>query len=213
MITKKEIIVLANSIQPYGRCIAGIDTKTGDWIRPIMKTRHSIPEAPFIVKIKLLDIVEIPFDGKPDPPQEFQIENEYVDNLNWKTTGTTTVANIRKYINNTKQIFYSDTDCVSAEVLKKMPPHKWKSLQLIETDVKFTKDHYKQQQWRANFKDGNGNLLKLKATDLVATKQLNAGQKLDGKCLLTLSLAGPWGPTGSELVKHCYKLVAGVIKP
>lgn len=212
MITKKEIIVLANSIQPYGRCIAGIDAKTGEWIRPIMKTRHSIPEERFIVKVKLLDIVEIPFDGKPNPPQEFQIENEYVDNLNWKTTGTTTVANIRKYINNTKQIFYSDTDCVSTEVLKKMPSHKWKSLQLIETDVKFTKDSYKQTQWRANFYDSNKNILKLKVTDLVVTKQLNIGTVLNGNCLLTLSLAQPWGPAGSTLVKHCYKLVAGVIK-
>ena len=52
-----QIICLANSIRPGGRCIAGKDPNTGEWIRPVKDgTNRAIPENNFVKNIKLMDL-------------------------------------------------------------------------------------------------------------------------------------------------------------
>ncbi len=39
-----RMVCLANSWRPGGRCVAGIDLETGEWVRPIPKGGSAIPE-------------------------------------------------------------------------------------------------------------------------------------------------------------------------
>lgn len=207
-----KLIILANSVRPGGRCIAGINSETGKWIRPITNTEnHAIPDKEFIKSIKLLDVVQILLTGKhPNPSDKYQIENEFVNNFKWKVVGKVRTSSLRKYCQNSEKIFHSSSDKVNPSILDKLPPSDWNSLQLVETKVSFEKDLFRKSQWRAIFKDGIKNKLNLKVTDPVATQQLNKGKNLNGKRLLVVSLAQPWTPKNSKKI-FCYKLVAGVI--
>jgi hypothetical protein len=208
-----ELIILANSIMPGGRCVAGIDRKTGKWMRPKLKNgTHVMPNQPEITNLKLLDIVEVPFlNEQPNPIEKYQIENEYVADYRWKKIGTATIKDILQYVENSSVIFHSSNDRVDPSVLENISKQQWKSLQLIETDVIFIKDRLKVNQWRSEFKDGEGNTIVLKVTDLVICEALNAGQKLNGHYLLTISLGQPW-QLNKNMALRCYKLVAGAIR-
>lgn len=208
-----EIIILANSWKEGGRCIAGIDIAKEKWTRPIpSKTNHVVPLTKEIEDLNLLDIVEVPFSGKkPNRPDKYQIENEYVKTYNWKKVGQAKVSQIKKYCENKELILHTDNDRVAPSILDAKPHNKWNSLQLIETKVKFYADPRKSHRWRVRFKDGLGNTLNIQLTDPVANEQLVEGKDLNGKCILTVSLGQVWPPDGS-LTPYCYKLVAGVIK-
>lgn len=204
-----KLIVLANSWRPGGRCVAGICPNTGEWMRPISRSKErAIPEIPEVTNLKLLDVVDIPFSGqRPKPVDKYQIENEYVDVFKWEKVGIAKVRHLQSYVQNTGMLFYSKNDRVSPNVLDNLHVKKWNSLQLIRVNVTFSQDHYNPNGWRAIFADGVGNTLDLKVTDPVATDSLNKSKNLNGKCLLTISLGGVW-----EFNHKCYKLVAGVIK-
>ena len=94
----ENIVCLANSRKPLGRCVAGkrIDNngKPGDWVRPISSQEsHAISEDdrryPNGTTAKLLDIIEIPCI-EPRPTQH-QIENVLIDDrFFWEPKGRAT---------------------------------------------------------------------------------------------------------------------------
>jgi hypothetical protein len=205
-----EIIILANSIKPGGHCIAGIDNRTGEWIRPISRENCAIPKH-VAGKIKLLDIVKIPL-ATDRPKDRYQRENRFVDSLDWKVVSNVSPKYIRKYCEDCSIILHSHNDRVAPEVLDEMPFKEWKSLQLVRTDVNFERDSWKRNRWRASFNDGAGKNLSLKVDYPEIVAKLNDGKKIGSDCMLTISLAGPWAPPDGSMPEKCYKLVAGVIE-
>lgn len=205
-----EIIILANSFKPGGRCIAGIDNRTGEWIRPISRENRAIPNH-VAGNIKLLDVVKISF-ATDLPKDRYQRENRFVQSWDWEVISNVSPQYIRKYCENDSVILHSHSDRVAPEVLDKMPFNEWKSLQLVRADVSFRRDHWKQNQWRASFNDGAGKNLNLKVEYHESVAKLNNGQKIVPNCILTISLAGPWAPPDGSISEQCYKLVAGVIE-
>ena len=214
-----EIVILANSKRPGGRCIAGIDIKTEEWIRPVeihtqtifkRRDERSIPEY-VATKYNLLDIVKIPLSS--DKPQDcYQRENCFVASWDWEIIGKMPPQKILKYCEDATVILHSDNDRVDPRVLEELPFEQWKSLQLVRREVQFSRDNYKHYDWRASFYDGSGHLLSLKVTDPKIEERLNGCVEIGNDCILTISLAAPWAPPNSSQPERCYKLIAGVIE-
>ncbi len=82
-----RIICLANSTRPGGRCIAGIDIETEEWVRPVSRSinraitwdmRNIEGEEP-----QILDVIEIPLEDH-GPDEGCQPENRLVKPGKWR---------------------------------------------------------------------------------------------------------------------------------
>lgn len=65
-----RLICLANSRRDGGRCIAGIDIDSGQWIRPIPPGGGAIPEEKTLLGSRLLaplDVIELELEAPPLP--------------------------------------------------------------------------------------------------------------------------------------------------
>lgn len=210
----KKLIILANSIRPGGRCVAGICADTGEWVRPV--PRHpdrAVTETHSISRIALLDIVQVPLAGDcPNPPDRYQRENRFVDTWDWKVVGRCSVEDATSLCETPNMVLYTNNDRVKPSYMDSLPPAEWKSLLLLKAKVNFGRDYRDQKRWRATFKDGCGNLLSLKVTDPAVSAKLARREDISETCLLTISLAGPWAPPNGSVPESCYKLVAGVIE-
>lgn len=208
-----EIICLANSWRPDGRCVAGIEVGTGQWVRPVSKPGAGIPKEKVWIgrtELALLDKVEIPL-LLSKLQDRYQRENRFLNLGRWRRTGRATVQDVLKYCEDDKVILHNHLDRVDAAVLDYKHPDEWKSLQLVHArNVKFEPDDRKEKEWRCRFMDGMYHTLSLKLRDPVAEHKLNNGEKIASECLLTVSMTGPWQPDPG-VPEQCYKLVVGVI--
>ncbi len=210
-----QLICLANSWRPGGRCIAGIDPETGTWIRPVPRDTDAIPEAHCTVDgtaLSLLDIFDVDLEQPGEAPK-YQRENRILKNWNWVIRGRMRRASIEQFVDDSAPIFHNTQDRVVAVLLDKLAPRDWKSLQLVRPrNLRFERDAHAQQRWRVRFKDRAGNEYLLKLTDPEATRRLEAGERIDPGSLLTVSLTRPWAGQDGTMLKLCYKIVAGVIE-
>ena len=83
-----EIICFANSLKRGGRCIAGINSSTGEWVRPISRLDDGrIPSNLSIVDgepIQPLDIIDIPLF---DQGKGYECENRFISSKIWRRLG------------------------------------------------------------------------------------------------------------------------------
>lgn len=213
MISKK-IICFANSRKLNGRCIAGKDIITGNWIRPVSNSKTgelsieqikykdgSLPE--------IFDIIEIKF--KEYRPHNHQNENCLITNLQWKKIGTLDEGLITNYIdypNNLWDIGYMN-DRVSIESITKN--RIINSLYLIKPvylKIKKTTNIRGEVQLRALFSYKNNSydfvITDLKIEDAYRDREEGIYEIKNTKIYLCVSL-------GEEFHGCCYKLVAAVI--
>lgn len=214
MLVTKRLIILANSIRPGGRCVAGICADTGQWVRPVPRhADRAVPDTRSISRMALLDIVQVPLAGdRPNPPDRYQRENWFVDTWDWEVVGRCSVEDATALCEAPDVVLYTNNDRVEPSYMDSLPPAEWKSLLLLNAKVSFDKDYWDRTRWRATFKDRRGNLLSLKVSDPAVSAKLDKGQDVSKTCLLTISLAGPWAPPDGSQPERCYKLVAGVIE-
>jgi hypothetical protein len=210
-----QLICLANSWRPGGRCIAGIDRVTGAWIRPVPADNDAIPESRCTVGATALSLLDV-FDVDTEMPREtpkYQRENRILKNWNWVVRKRVSRANIEPYIDDSAPIFHNTQDRVVAVLLDQLAPRAWKSLQLVRPrTLRFERDAFDPRRWRVRFKDRAGNEYLLKLTDPCATRRLDAGERISDGSLLTVSLTRPWCGQDESMLKLCYKVVAGVIE-
>ena len=84
-----QIICLANSYKTGGRCIAGIDIETGEWIRPVPENINKAIRDQRMIngrEPKLLDILEIPVENY-GPDERCQPENRLLKRGRWTRKG------------------------------------------------------------------------------------------------------------------------------
>jgi len=211
-----KIICLANSYKGGGeRCIAGINPDTRMWIRPVPDNKNrAITSAMRLVdgkEPKVLDILEIPLEDF-GPDEGCQPENRLLKPGKWKKIGRITAQDLLLYCEDDSVILHNHQEFVSPEFFITLPKSKWKSLQLVHnTKVRFERA-YKPNQWRVVFSDGKGHILNLKLTDPLISDRLRNNENISNNCILTVSLATPWSPKGSNEPKKCYKMVAGVVE-
>jgi len=209
------IICLANSYKHGGRCIAGIEPETGNWIRPVPNNEHkALTPAMMIIDRKqpsILDVLKIPLEDT-GPDEGCQPENRLLKPGPWKKLGRITPQDLLKYCEDDSVILHTYQQYVLPGFFEKTPRSKWKSLQLVRnTDVKFVPHGSETNRWRAYFRDGRGRLRDLKLTDPVISNRLKNSEQISRDCILTLSLGAPWSPDGVQ-PKRCYKLVAGIVE-
>ena len=222
-----QIICLANSWKNGGRCIAGIDPKTSQWIRPVSDlddgrilsyTRLINQEEP-----RLLDILEIPLSDT-GPDFGFQSENRSIISGKWQRVGQVKPEDIFRYCESEKDILHNKGKAVPLSVLKQLPLHRRRTLQLVpikEFEIKQEEDDEGNIKWRASLVAANGAELEdASITDPVFVEQLNnAGIPDDvgsfsanSVRFATVSLGMPWQIPNSTSEPFCYKLIAGIIE-
>jgi len=210
-----RIVCLANSYKGGGRrCIAGIDIKTGELVRPI--SRGDEKAVGNIRKVdgaepEILDILEIPLEDS-SPNEEYQPENRFLTSGRWQKIGQLHPQDLLKYCEDDNLILHNHEDYVLPELLYEKALSERKSLQLIRSvNVKFNRDLYDRRKWRVFFQYGGKNYLDLKLTDVVLSDRLRNDEKIGPDCILTISLATPW-KRDENTPERCYKMVAGVVE-
>jgi hypothetical protein len=211
-----RLVCLANSWRPGGRCVAGIDLDSGDWVRPVPKGGSAIPEnaVHFGVHVLVpLDVVEFNV-AIPKSATRYQRENRLITSSQWAITGKLSSSDVVKYCDSSPSVLHGPHKVVEPSDLDALTPDAWKSLELRHvTHVKYSKDPYKNERWVTTFRT-SGRFPKeysLKLTDPVATGKLQRGISLPSECLLTISLTEPYALPQFNKPELCYKLVAAVI--
>lgn len=128
-----RIVCLANSKKHQGRCIAGIDIDTGEWIRPVSHNGDAIYNERFIDgkdEPQLLDLLEIPLGGQA-PDRGCQPENRFLGNGAWRLIRHLSVSDIDKYVDDTENLLHNQEKKVDPEIFKQISRNEWRSLQLI----------------------------------------------------------------------------------
>jgi hypothetical protein len=215
MLSIKQIICLSNSQKLGGRCIAGIDIHTGQWIRPICDSGDgSVPRLTRLVEGRepeLLDIIDIPLASSC---QDADVcENFIIAPGPWHLRGKANPTDVIRYCRNTTDILHNPSKYVRPSYLKKLPFAQRSSLQLVETTSMTVVK--KGSGWRGSLQTSNGKLTNASITDPVLRAKLESGYQLHGPLLVTVSLSLPYIPEGMdnwEGEAACWKLIAGVIE-
>ena len=211
-----KMICMANSWRPGGRCVAGIDIETGEWIRPVLRDQNAIPEGATVFgnhPLEPLDVIEMDL-AAPKYKTRFQKENRIITSEQWAHVDRVTADDVLQYCSDNWNVLHSSAKVVKPDVLEIKPPDEWTSLELRRVaDVTFEPDDRKENRWKAMFRTGaiSASNYSLSLTDPIATERLNEGEDLDGEWLLTLSLTEPIAMPQYGLPELCYKLVAAAI--
>ena len=210
-----RIVCLANSFKDAGRCLAGIDLDTGQWVRPVPAGGGGVPTDWVTIggaELRPLDIIEVNLDPAPVATR-YQRENRGLLNPGCRLIGRLPPAETRKYCEFTPTLLHSKSDRVTPQVLESLPPDQWKSLQLVwPSEFSFEKDERVDYKWRAHFRDFFGTLFKLRLTDPALIARLKRGDRIGSRCYLAISLTEPFVPPDGGMEPRCYKLVAGVVE-
>ena len=212
----RDIICFANSEREGGRCFAGKDVKTGEWIRPIGKKSDAITIKQQTYKNhstcpKLLDIVRVPLEPNrtSNPSIPYQTENYRISGETWEHIESATWEDAKQWV---------DDETASLWGLGDRVPKDWfarfaNSLVLIELSalVIIKRPNIKgEEKFRGVFQYA-GYEYDLSITDLEFKKKCNSMSDGDKKritenMLLCVSLGAPFN-------NATFKLVAGVITP
>lgn len=206
-----KIICLANSYKHQGRCIAGIDMASGQWVRPISNLDDGrIPIENQYIKaehISILDIIDIPIDV--NRKSGYEIENYCYTNRPWQTIGQAKVVDLLNH--REQELIYSYYGrAIPYNYLNAQSPLR--TLQLIEVK---SLSCYKnsRDRWRARILDEKYDFadFDLSITDPIALDKLNRGGQLSSHNLICMSLGQPWQATSADELM-CYRLIAGIIE-
>jgi len=208
-----QIICLANSKKGGGkRCVAGIDMCTKKWVRPFNARGHegALGNEKLINgnEPKILDVLEIPIGGESEN-YGCQPENRILLPGRWKKIGTISSEDALEYIEEDVLLLHNDDKKVDIDFFKSTPKEQWKSLQLIQAE----RVHFSKNPWgkcECNFRYYRC-YYDLKITDPKVIDRLDAGEEIARKCLLTISMGGPYDRNNSGK-NQCWKMVAGVIE-
>jgi hypothetical protein len=204
-----EIICLANSLKGNERCVAGINPKIGQWIRPVsqsgegaldFKTRNIGGKEP-----QILDVLNIPIQGL-GPDYGCQPENRLIANGNWIKAGKISSDKLLIYCENNVPLLHNDERRIPQTFFDIVSKTNWKSLQLVQvSNIQFfTKQWPERVQYLSLF-EFNQNRFKIPVTDPQILSKLNQNETISSNCIITVSLTSPYRG-------YCYKLVAGVIE-
>jgi hypothetical protein len=209
----KEIIILAKSAKHGEYCIAGVDIKTGEWIRPVSNNMAKEGSVPLIDityvdgnQVQIFDIVKIKL--LKHKPTISQPENYLYDSTKyWEKTGRSNLEELIKQrgYDQVNQIFYNNGKEVSEEELCAQPSLLFLNVKNSYIFIKTFDEGNKKIQF--NFKYNNIDYEYFKISDEAIKKEfLN---EYDGthnyreNLPVVFSLTDKYRPTGKY-----YKMVA-----
>lgn len=214
-----QIICLANSWKHGDRCIAGINSLKGQWIRPV----SSLPDGRIPKEMRLigrtepalLDVLEIPL-AKTGPDFGFEYENLSVQPGQWRRVGKVPPAYLNKYCSQEEYILHNDKRYVTVSFLQSLAIAQRRTLQLVKAvafSIRSTGQRFEGgEKWEGSFVTTTGQRLTAIITDPVLIRRLELGYRPQSPCLVTVSLSMPWRPPDWEGDDPCWKLIAAVVE-
>ncbi|HAX74360.1 MAG TPA: hypothetical protein DCY88_00610 [Cyanobacteria bacterium UBA11372] len=215
-----RLICLANSWKHSDRCIAGITTIKGQWIRVV----SDLPDGRITKEMRqiggtepaLLDILAIPL-AKTGPDYGFESENLSVLPGKWERVGQVTPAYLLKHCSKEEYILHNDLRHVEVPYLQSLPVPQRRTLELIKAvkvSVRPLGTKYEgSQKWEGTIVTESGKKLTTTITDPVFVRKLDLGYRPKNPCLVTVSLSMPWRPDDWRGEGDpCWKLIAGVVE-
>jgi hypothetical protein len=219
-----EMVCLANSRKLGERCVAGVRTDGGGWVRPVATpSGGALPLDRTTTDrghpVGLLEVVEIDVEGPV--PLLRQPENWLVRAERWRYVGDIEAACVGGLVPATpgdgRLLLGSTGDRVAApELLERPIPRSLDSIHVCDVRWVRTRNHHGNRQIRARFR-WEGQPYDLVVTDPVCEARFESlqdgeysgstiGMDSDDGFLLTISLSEPLGSG------YCFKLVAGVVR-
>jgi hypothetical protein len=201
--TKKTIVILANSVKHGNHCVAGKCTMTKSWIRPVSdisgaeltndQSKYKNPHGEFTVKPK--QKIEMLFSQHA--PLLNQPENYLISNVKWEQRFRIEDNELEEYLDHPTSL-WGVGDRVQYEDIENGNTTIEQSLYLVKVeDLRLSKPN---NHRRAEF-SYNGMQYSLAATDPNFDKFLNEECGFQG--ILCISL-------GENFRGSCYKLVATI---
>lgn len=216
-----QIICLANSWKRGERCIAGIDLKTRNWIRPVYDRSKDgcVPQNVRWINGKepqILDVIDIPLNGEY-VKSGLASENRIIEPGKWSKIGIIKPHQIIKCSNFNTPILHNCAKYVPVPFLESLPFSKRKTIQLVYTSkLEITKELNSdgRTKWKGTLINNFGYRLEnASITDPEFVERLESGDRSQKPCLITVSLSLPFRPhenwSGED---PCWKLIAGVIE-
>lgn len=213
------VLCLANSKKEGERCIAGIDVRTGQWVRPV--SRHTPKgEVPFQERQvhgqepQPLDLIQM--DLAHEGPTGFDYcharENRWIEPTPWTKLGVAVTSDLHRYLCQNGQILHSRAKYTRPDLIEAKPlvEHTTLELRLLQT-LEFETSGDK---WKATLTTTQGIVLRgISVTDCVLIEQLNAGEAIEQRGYAVISLGVPWTPPMQEWNEGAvgWKLLAGWI--
>jgi hypothetical protein len=211
-----EIVCLANSRKYNNKCVAGLNLKTGQWIRPITNTEDgAIPNYLTLINgrsLQILDLVDIPLNEK-ERGKGYESENRLIRSGEWRISGQAQSSDLLKFRESELLNFEEDgwLQAVPYKYLRSLPRNKCRTLQLVQTDD-FQVRQKELGKWRGIMPIGNSDeVLNASITDPKLCRLLDNAHQVSSNCLLIMSFSQPFQKSeDTELM--CYRLIAGVIE-
>lgn len=218
-----EIICLANSLKLEERCIAGINPKTGYWVRPICSQYPDDGRVPAKIRLinhkepSLLDVIDIPLEETGNN-FGFESENLTIASGKWKKNNSVAATDLLKYCPDTDYILHNSSKYVTVDYLQSLPIEQRQTLQLVYAAKLLITEKPGSMLtatiWKGSIITRNGQQLRdINITDPVFTERLETGYRSQNPCLVTVSLSMPYRPKNWKKEGNpCWKLIAGVIE-
>lgn len=217
-----QIICLANSWKRGERCIAGLETATYRWIRPVCSQYPQDGRVPKAMRLlgdrepELLDIIDIPLD-KTGPDFGFECENITILTGQWRKMGKAEPVDLLPYCRSTSSILHNNDQYVSVSWLQSLPFEQRQTLQLVyasELQVYREMTREGRPRWRGTIITPQGLVLsQLAVTDPQLFQRLEWGKMPQYPFLVTVSLSMPFRPKEDwDRGDCCWKLIAGAIE-
>lgn len=215
-----RLICLANSWKRGERCIAGISTLKGQWIRAVSDSPDGqVPKEMRQIggtEPALLDILEIPL-AKTGPDYGFESENLSILPGKWQRVGHVPTTYLLQYCSKKEYILHNDLRYVEVPFLQSLPVSERRTLELVKAvkiSVRPLSTKYEgSQKWEGSIVTEHGQKLTTTITDPVFVRKLDLGYRPKSSCLVTVSLSMPWRPADWRGEGDpCWKLIAGVVE-
>jgi hypothetical protein len=216
----KRLIMLANSRKTSGRCLAGKQVDSGEWIRPISaRPSHEVSEEERQYEDggdpQVMDVVDVPLIGPR--PHGYQSENWLLDDgFYWERHGKLRAADLESLVDQPGSLWRNGSS-TQAGLNDRVPSADaaglTESLLLIEVPGGTLKVHApgaafgnSKRRVQLAFEYG-GEPYALRVTDPMIEREYFAKRDGDyslGEAFLVISLGEPYGG-------YAYKLVATII--
>lgn len=194
------VLCLANSKKLNDRCVAGIDVRTGDWVRPVSRSgdHGAVPfrerqidrSEPQPLDLILMDLAH---EGPTGYEYCHARENRWIDPTPWRKFGRAKTADLERYCCTEKSILHSGVKFTRPDVIEAKPLAQRHTLELRRVNqLQVRRDG---NQWRCSFETPPGIVASdLPITDFNLMDILNAGKSFVSRGFAVVSLGATYAP-------------------
>jgi hypothetical protein len=194
------VLCLANSKKLNERCVAGIDVRTGDWVRPVSRSgdHGAVPFRERQIESsepQPLDLIEM--DLAHDGPTGFDYcharENRWINPTPWRKFGRATAADLERYCCTEEVVLHGGVKFTRPDVIEVKPLAQRHTLELRR--VNQLQVRHDGKKWCCSFVTPPGIVAAdLPVTDFDLLALLNEGKPFASRGFAVISLTVPFTP-------------------